>query len=151
MSMKTKLAKLFLISGVALLTGCATTANVLNPFYESPTAEAMMGEKNDHALNEQEGKVDKARGALEAMTSYKRAQTPQPYDPVMQPAVVRLMWVPDHLNKHGDLVPAHYYYLKVLSDRWAVSDAFELESQLGRKGDASAIPFTTKDDIDASK
>lgn len=142
--------------GIALiiaLTGCNSMSNVLNPFYEAPTEEALMGERNDKALNENEGKTEKARAALEAMSSYKRAQQPAPYDPVLQPAVVRLMWVPDHLNVHGDLVPAHYYYLKVLSDRWAVSDAFELEGQLNKAsgGNAGNVPFTTKDDLDASK
>ena len=86
------------------------------------------------------------------MATYRRAQEPSPNDPVMQPAVVRLMWVPDHLNVHGDLIPSHYYYLKVLGDRWAVNDAFELESQLSPRGSgSSALPFTTKDDLDASR
>jgi hypothetical protein len=40
------------------------------------------------------------------------------------------MWIPDHLNKSGDLVPAHYMHVRVLGDRWAVQDAFELEEQL---------------------
>lgn len=147
-----KLQKYIGILAVVSLSGCASVGNVLNPFYENPTEEAMMGERNDKALNENEGKSEKARQALEAMSSYRRAQPPAPYDPVMQPAVVRLMWVPDHLNKHGDLVPAHYYYLKVLSDRWAVTDAFELEGQLNKaSGSTSAVPFTTKDDLDASK
>ena len=78
----------------------------------------------------------------------KRAHNPQPVNPVMAPAVVRLMWVPDHLNKHGDLVPAHYYYLKVLKERWVVSDAFELESQLHGPGggSSSAIPYVFEGD-----
>ena len=132
-------------------------SNLLNPFYDAPTPEAQLGERTDRALNESEGKAEKARAALEAMTEYKTAQTPKPYDPVMQPAVVRLMWVPDRVNKHGDLIPAHYYYLKVLSDRWAVTDAFELEAQLNKGGSgagggaSSNVPFTTKDDLEASK
>ena len=147
-----KLQKFIVSALVVACTGCNSTSNLLNPFYEPPTEEALMGERNDKALNDGETKADKAREALEAMSSYKRAQQPAPYDPVMQPAVVRLMWVPDHLNVHGDLIPAHYYYLKVLSDRWAVSDAFELEGQLNKgSGSASAVPFTTKDDLDASK
>lgn len=134
---------------LSTLTGCYSIGNVLNPFYEPPTEEALLGDKNDHALNETNNKADKARLALESMAKYKQAQPPQPYDPVLQPAVVRLMWIPDHLNKNGDLVPAHYYYLKVLGDRWAVSDAFELEGQLNKNGvssDVSNIPYVTKDD-----
>jgi hypothetical protein len=156
--MKHNLRTSLLSIGIAaLLSGCTSTSNLLNPFYESPTPEAQMGERSDRALNESEGKAEKARAALEAMSEYNAAQTPRPYDPVMQPAVVRLMWVPDRVNKHGDLIPAHYYYLKVLSDRWAVSDAFELEAQLNKGGSgasggaASNVPFTTKDDMDASK
>ena len=102
----------------------------------------MQGEKNDHAISGQKETVDEARQALQAMASYRRTHNPEPVNPVVQPAVVRLMWVPDHLNKHGDLVPAHFYYLKVLSDRWAVQDAFELESQLHGSGSAqSTVPF----------
>lgn len=148
-----RLIKILMLSvSIVALSGCYTVGNVLNPFYEPPTEEALKGEKTDRALNEGEGKVDKAREALEATSSYQRAHAPQPYNPVMQPAVVRLMWVPDRLNKHGDLVPAHYYYLKVLADRWAVQDAFELEAQLSPNGSASGnLPYTTKDDPDASK
>ena len=63
----------------------------------------------------------------------------------MQPAVVRLMWIPDHLNNSGDLIPAHYYYLKVLNERWAVTDAFDLEKQLGSGSkDTSSIPYVSQ-------
>jgi hypothetical protein len=56
--------------------------------------------------------------------------------------------VPDHLNSHGDLVPAHYYYLKVKKEQWAVSDAFELEGQLNSStGNASAIGFVNPEDV----
>ena len=132
------------------LCSCTMLSNQLNPFYESPSPVALLGDKNDHALNEGGQKVDSARQALEAMSTYQRAAAPQPVNPVMQPAVVRLMWVPDHLNRNGDLVPAHYYYLKVLEDRWAVSDAFELEQQLngprGAGGASSNVPFVNADD-----
>lgn len=131
-------------------TGCSTMGRVLNPFYEPPSPVAYMGEKNDAALlNEGSGgKGARARAALEAMGTYQRAHAPQPNNPVMQPAVVRLMWVPDHLNSHGDLVPAHYYYLKVKKEQWAVTDAFELEAQLGSTtGNASAIGYVNPEDL----
>jgi hypothetical protein len=58
------------------------------------------------------------------------------------------MWVPDHLNSHGDLVPAHYYYLKVKKESWAVTDAFELEGQLNAStGNASAIGYVSPEDL----
>ncbi len=147
-----KLGIKFGVAGVILsLSACTTISNMLNPFYESPKPVALLGDKNDHALNENQQKTDSARQALNAMSSYDRAHAPQPVNPVMQPAIVRLMWVPDHLNKSGDLVPAHYYYLKVLNDRWAVSDAFELEQQLngrgaGATGTDSNVPYITPDD-----
>lgn len=126
------------------LAGCAASSRVLNPFYEDPQPEAHLGENNDRALNEAGSKEETARKALEAMTQYRSSQAPQPVNPVMQPAVVRLMWVPDHLNRHGDLVPAHYYYLKVLGDRWAVQDAFELEQQLnGGQNRSVGVPYST--------
>lgn len=125
------------------LTGCAASSRVMNPFYEEPQPEAHLGEDNDSALNDSGTKEDTARKALESMTQYRSAQAPQPVNPVVQPAVVRLMWVPDHLNRHGDLVPSHYYYLKVLGDRWAVQDSFELEQQLnGGQSRASGVPFS---------
>lgn len=124
------------------ILGCNSIGNAINPYYEPPTAEALKGQPNDHALNSAEGKADTARAALTAMGEYRRAQLPQPVNPVVQPAVVRLMWVPDHLNSNGDLVPAHYYYLRVLDDRWAVTDAFELEQQLQGNQQKPSIPFT---------
>ena len=123
------------------LCGCSTASKVLNPFYEPPSDVALKGEPNDHALNGQQKKIDTARQALEQMATYQRQLLPQPNRPVMQPAVVRLMWIPDHLNVHGDMVPAHYYYLKVLKERWNLQDAFELEGQLGKKSDSSNVPF----------
>jgi hypothetical protein len=143
---KVKYTKLFLYMLITVsTTSCMRLGYILNPFYETPPQEALLGEKNDKALysdSEGGGSGDKARSALEAMSSYNRAHTPQPVNPVVQPAVVRLMWIPDHLNKNGDLVPAHYYYLKVLKDRWAVTDAFELESQLsGPNSSTDNMPY----------
>lgn len=130
-------------------TGCASIGTVLNPFYDTPSEVAYFGHKNDSALNESgAGKADLARQAFESAGNYQRAQAPQPVNPVMQPAVVRLMWVPDHLNSHGDLVPAHYYYLKVKKESWAVTDAFELEAQLGQStGNASSLGFVQPEDV----
>lgn len=136
-----------LIATVMLaLSACSNRAsNLLNPFYESPPPVALLGEANDRALTGGSTNEDKARMALEAMGTYQRAHLPQPAAPVVRPAVVRLMWVPDHVNRSGDLVPAHFYYLKVKGDDWAVQDAFEMEAQLhgprGRAGASSTIPF----------
>ncbi len=132
-----------------VVSGCSTIGNVLNPFYDTPSEVAYFGEKNDSALNEGgAGQGQRARQALESMGTYQRALAPQPTNPVMQPAVVRLMWVPDHLNSHGDLVPAHYYYLKVKKESWAVTDAFELEAQLNSStGGGSAVGFVNPEDL----
>ena len=129
------------------LCSCTTASRIINPFYEPPSDVALQGQANDHALNGKTQREDSARQALEQMASYQREKSPEPVKPVVQPAVVRLMWVPDHLNSHGDLVPAHYYYLKVLKDRWAVTDAFELEGQLGKTTSSQAIPFVREDDL----
>ena len=143
--MKIKLNVLCLVVALSLLTGCAKVGKHMNPFAEPPTPEALGGQPNDHALRGGAGSEDSARAALTAMSTYQRAHYPQPNNPVMKPAVVRLMWIPDHLNRSGDLVPAHFYYLKVKSEQWAVQDAFELEGQLGAKTDSSAIPYVTSD------
>lgn len=138
-----------MVCAAGLLSGCSSVGSFFNPFYETPSEVAYFGEKNDNALNETGGKGESARTALEQMGSYQRALDPQPVNPVMMPAVVRLMWVPDHLNSHGDMVPAHYYYLKVKKDSWALTDAFELESQLGggRGGSASSVGYVSPEDI----
>jgi len=129
-------------------TGCSSVGNILNPFYDAPTEVAYLGQKNDSALNDSSGgKAERARAAFEAAGNYQRAQSPQPVNPVLRPAVVRLMWVPDHLNAHGDLVPQHFYYLKVKKDDWAVTDAFELEGQLGGSSGASNIGYVNPEDI----
>lgn len=118
---------------VAMLsTGCSSgVADLLNPFAQSGPdlgAENLTPLLGDASGGDNEG--TRARQALEVMGSYRRAQSPQPVYPVVQPAETRLMWIPDHLNKSGDLVPAHYMHVRVLGDRWAVQDAFELEEQL---------------------
>jgi hypothetical protein len=133
---------LLLSTVISAFVACSTVGNVMNPFYEDPAPEALLGNRNDHALNGEQSKGSTARAALEQMASYQAAQPPGPNRPVINPAVVRLMWVPDHVNSNGDLVPAHFYYLKVKKEDWAVRDAFELESQLGsRSGDASSVPY----------
>lgn len=143
--------KLKIFVGIAIcltLSSCGRMSSVFNPFYDSPPSEAYGGERSDRPLSGGAQKIDSARAALEAMGSYKAAQAPEPVNPVIQPAVVRLMWVPDHLNSTGDLIPAHYYYLKVLKDRWAVSDAFELESQLGSSNnDSSNVPYILQSEV----
>ncbi len=131
-------------------TGCGSMGQILNPFYDTPSEVAYFGEKNDRALNDSGGgKGARAREALEAFNTYQAALPPQPNNPVIMPAVVRLMWIPDHLNSHGDLVPAHYYYLKVKKDEWAVTDAFELESQLSGSagGSGSSLGYVNPEDI----
>lgn len=113
--------------------GCYTAASgiadQLNP-YADPYEE--LGQRDTQAISGGGAgkKAIQARHALEVMGAYRRTQAPQPVYPVVQPAEVRLMWVPDHLNRFGDLVPAHYYYLRVLNDRWAVQDAYDIEKQL---------------------
>jgi uncharacterized protein YceK len=134
--------------GAAILSGCSSVGAFFNPFYETPTEVAYLGQKNDEALNDSGAKGESAREALEAMGTYQRAHDPQPNNPVMMPAVVRLMWVPDHLNSHGDLVPAHYYYLKVKKDSWALTDSFELESQLGgNRGSSSSVGYVSPEEV----
>ena len=132
---------------VCTLCSCSgSVSQVMNPFYEPPSPRALQGAASDDALRGNKSSAGSARAALETMATYRRAQSPQPVNPVIQPAVVRLMWVPDHLNSKGDLVPQHYYYLKVLNDRWAVTDAFELQSQLNTSNNSkSAYPYVLGD------
>ena len=129
------------------LSGCYTSAaDQLNPFYEDTDQE--YGTRDNSAILEDGGgqSEERARQAFEVVGSYRRTQDPEPYYPVINSGEVRLMWVPDHLNKAGDLVPAHWYYLKVLNDRWNVQDSFDIEQQLnqGSSGAGSATPFVYK-------
>lgn len=134
-----------------ICAGCATTplggaADALNPFAAGDPSK-QLGERNNSAILDMSGgkDADRARHALEVLGSYQRTHTPQPTYPVIKPAIVRLMWVPDHLNKGGDLVPAHYYYLLVQRDQWAVQDAFEIEDQLNAGSPGTAgVPWTYK-------
>ena len=124
--------------------GCSQNGGSMSPYAENEVSG--LGQRDNKAILDDSGgaESDHARHALEVMGSYRRAQAPQPYYPVVQPAEVRLMWVPDHINRAGDLVPAHYYYLKVQGDRWAVQDAFELSEQLDAGSASSATPFIYK-------
>ncbi|MBL7663142.1 hypothetical protein JNK13_10370 [bacterium] len=146
--MKKYLTILAALLFIAASTGCSSKKfEVLNPYNDSSSSE--YGERSTKALIEETGGgggADNARHALNVMGQYRSAQAPEPYYPVVQPAEVRLMWVPDHLTKSGDLVPAHYYYLRVLNDRWAVQDAYDLEQQLNQGSSASgATPWIYKD------
>ena len=119
--------------------------DLMNPYGEDAPPNAGVRD-NSAILNDggsQNGQTEesRARQALEVLGSYRQTQEPQPYYPVMQQAEVRLMWVPDHLNKVGDLVPAHYYYLKVKDQQWAVQDAFDIEEQL-KNSDRGALGST---------
>ncbi len=131
---------------VATQIGCGSASRFFNPLQKEPDPEAFLGSPNDHALNEDANQVEKARERLEdSLATYSKEHTPQPYKPVMLAPVVRLMWIPDHLNRHGDLIPAHYYYLKVLPGRWAANDKFDMVEQLntgkGSAGAPSPYPF----------
>ena len=141
MVLRNRTWKLAAALALAGLSGCTVASQLVNPFYEPPSQAAVLGQANDHALSGGAQKEDTARKALEYAATYERAQAPEPVNPVIEPAMVRLMWVPDHLNKAGDLVPAHYYYLKIRGDQWAVKDAFERESLLSPEGTQSNIPF----------
>lgn len=129
------------------LSACSVVgpvADELNPYGNgNQSGVDFGGERNTGAIMGNGGGAkgaEAARHALEVMGTYKQALPPQPSYPVVQPAEMRLMWIPDHLNAVGDLVPAHYYYLRVLPDRPAVTDAFEIESQLDLSTQSSAAP-----------
>ena len=140
---------LFLLSFAACSSsGVGGASDMLNPFAEAAPSDDIAGQSNPSALMGGVGQsAKKARHALEVMGSYRRAQHPQPTYPVRQPEEVRLMWIPDHLNKVGDLVTAHYYYLLVLPSRWAVQDAFEVDKQLsgGNQAAGGAVPWVYKE------
>ena len=120
-------SQIFLLSVGVLLVGCGNTADkLLNPLQMDPPPEAYLGQPNSDSLNGTKDKGQSAREALEGMGAYQEQFSPSPNKPVLRPAIVRLMWIPDHLNKNGDLIPAHYYYLKVKNDEWAVEDAFDI-------------------------
>ncbi len=112
------------------ITSCGKVSESLNVYSDS--VENELGERSTAAISSggNGDKAAQARHALEVMGSYQRALAPQPYFPVVNPAEIRLMWIPDHLNKFGDLVPAHFYYLRVLPEGFAVQDAFEIEKRL---------------------
>lgn len=118
------------------LAGCGSTSEVLlNPYGDEGP---QLGDADNAAILDEVGggtsDHEAARTALKAFGEKQRAIEPQPMAPVIRPAVVRLMWVPDHLNPLGDLVPAHYYYLKVKDDEWELKDGFDNLQQLRDAG-----------------
>lgn len=141
-----RLAKVIITGGLAFAACACTSTNatqVLNPFYEPPSEVAYLGNPNDSALHEGGNKEEEMRANVK-LGQYQRTHTPKPYNPVVNPSVIRLMWVPDHVNRTGDLVPAHYYYLKVKKDQWALKDAWDQQDQVdntGTRGGASNVPF----------
>jgi hypothetical protein len=142
--------KLSLLCSGLFLSSCSVVgpiADEINPYGNGTQDGASFGgERNTGAILGNGGGAkssEAARHALEVMGTYRQALPPSPNVPVVQPAEMRLMWIPDHLNAIGDLVPAHYYYLRVLPDRPAVTDAFEIEQQLDLSSQAGvAAPVT---------
>src|SRR5260221_420437 len=107
---------------VAILFSCIATSGCyqtkivdhLNPFGDEGPPKENLGDTSNKTLLEETSAsgasgAANARAALEVIARYREAQAPQPTYPVLQPAEVRLMWVPDHTNHNGDLIPAHYY------------------------------------------
>lgn len=121
---------------IGTLTGCATSVGTIGDQL-NPYADANSGELGERSLGAISGggtggkNSELARHALEVIGTYPRAHAPQPVYPVIRPAEVRLMWIPDHQNLYADLIPAHYYYLRVTNDGWEVRDAFDIERQYG--------------------
>lgn len=141
-----KLSKTTTLMALGLFcVGCAAASDSLNVYSDSVDNE--LGERSTAAISGggSGNKVEQARHALEVMGSYQRALAPQPYFPVVNPAEIRLMWLPDHLNKFGDLVPAHYYYLRVLPEGFAVQDAFDIEKRLDVNTSASGTSIGSGD------
>lgn len=141
--------KLILLVVVFSLTSCGSIGRLLNPFRRTPPPEAFLGEPTDHALATSKNKAEEARMAFKSMGEYQRQHTPSPNKPVIQPSIVRVMWIPDHITTDGDLIPAHYYYLKVLNERWSVTDAFDIKDQLNSPGgrtpkNGSGLPFISR-------
>lgn len=115
--------------------GCEAAGDKINPF--AVDSSNGFGEANTNAIlggASGGGAAEKARHALEVAGSYQRALPPQPVYPVIRPAEVRLMWIPDHLTLDGNLVPAHYYHIKIHNDMWELQDAFEIEGQINNRG-----------------
>ena len=132
-----------------ILTGCGPSIEqALNPNQSLENSVPKGGERSNRPILEgssgSSSVSERARHALEVMAQYRRAKDPQPGYPVRFPAVVRKMWIPDHQNSAGDLVPSHYYFLEVLPERWAVQDAYELEQQLDSDTNSGGVPWTPR-------
>ena len=145
-----KIIKTLVVLSVVFLMACAQTNKVadnLNPFADGNQVPSEYGGARDTgSISGGAGgakSAEAARNALEVMGTYRKALPPEPTYPVIRPAEVRLMWVPDRLNALGDLIPAHYYYLRVLPDRPAVTDAFEIERQLDLTTVGGAAPASS--------
>ena len=152
MKMKLKLL-LMSLTTTLLLIGCASEgASLLHPYADTGMEE--LGERSTRALTQGSGTADEdkiARQMLSGVGTSRKALPPSPNRPVVLPAEIRLMWIPDHLNKYGDLVPAHYYYLRVMDERFNLEDAFSTEGQLdpynnsrGSKSGGGATPWVYK-------
>jgi len=129
-----KLVGAFAVGSV--VAGCSVAgpaADELNPYGQGNAVDSLGLRDNSTVAGASGGsskEAERARHALETLATYRRASAPQPAYPVIRPAEVRMMWIPDRLNQHGDLVPAHYYYLRVRNDSWELQDAFDIEQQL---------------------
>ncbi len=139
--------RIIILSLGIFVLGCSSVSNAINPYYKTPPKEAYAGKRSDHSLTGG-GREEKALSAISSeIASRAGATSSSPYKPVVTPAVIRLMWVPDRLNRNGDLIPAHYYYIRILNDRFVLEDAFEINAMLNsttKSADSGGYPFIYK-------
>ena len=135
------------------LSACSSSiSDAVNPSPDTGVEE--LGERTNRAILGSSGNAEDEAVARQQLTNIgtsRQADYPSPNRPVIIPPEVRLMWIPDRINRHGDLEPAHYYYLRVLPSRWNVEDAFDNQGQLdpydkSNRAGGSSTPWVIQQD-----
>ena len=123
---------------LTLLAGCGASSS-------SHGSELSLGQRNNHALIGNSGVSLLSREERRQILHRKLAgNTAQPYHPVVYPAQLRLLWIPDRLNDK-DYIPDNYYYLRITNDIFATEDLRDLETQLFEETDSkSNVPWIVK-------
>ncbi len=106
------------LSVVALTSGCALP----QPSRPRPAKSQLM--KDIYAQSRGDAQKDVDKFIQENLKEQQRLGYIRPYIPVLQPPMVRKVWIPDHPSQEDPhvLVGGHWVYVMVQGPRWFTQD-----------------------------
>ena len=118
------LKHLTIIMVLLITSGCAASKGLVN---DSPNkvVDVYLGAVSS-------GRADAVNYIKENLKVNKAFGYVKPYVPVVEPADVRLVWLPAHKSKYSSevLVSGHWVYLMVKQSRWFIDSQTQGEAKI---------------------